>query len=90
LDLVIENLEKTGKGWNIFLRVELDEEELSRLDRRSLGKIEDFQVDLKGDVIYFQIYMEISEPWEDEPLEELLKALKLEVEYKVNQVLSLN
>jgi hypothetical protein len=89
MNVGVENLEKTEKGWNIFLRVELDEAELSRLDRNSLGKIEDFQVDLKRDELYFQCYMETSEPWEDEPLEELLKALKLEVEYKVNQVLSL-
>jgi len=88
MNVKVKNLEKTGKGWNIFLRVELDESELSRLDRNSLGKIEDFQVDLKRDELYFQCYMETSEPWEDEPLEELLKALKLEVEYKVNQVLS--
>jgi hypothetical protein len=88
MNVGVKNLEKTGKGWNIFLRVELDESELSRLDRNSLGKIEDFQVDLKRHEIYFQCYMETSEPWEDEPLEELLKALKLEVEYKVNQVLS--
>ena len=88
MNVGVENLEKTEKGWNIFLRVELDEAELSRLDRNSLGKIEDFQVDLKRDELYFQCYMETSEPWEDEPLEELLKALKLEVEYKVNQVLS--
>jgi hypothetical protein len=88
MNVGVENLEKTEKGWNIFLRVELDEAELSRLDRNSLGKIEDFQVDIKRDELYFQCYMETSEPWEDEPLEELLKALKLEVEYKVNQVLS--
>lgn len=88
MNVGVENLEKTEKGWNIFLRVELDEAELSRLDRNSLGKIEDFQVDIKRDELCFQCYMETSEPWEDEPLEELLKALKLEVEYKVNQVLS--
>lgn len=88
MNVGVENLEKTEKGCNIFLRVELDEAELSRLDRNSLGKIEDFQVDIKRDELCFQCYMETSEPWEDEPLEELLKALKLEVEYKVNQVLS--
>ena len=54
MNVGVENLEKTEKGWNIFLRVELDEAELSRLDRNSLGKIEDFQVDLKRDELYFQ------------------------------------
>jgi hypothetical protein len=90
MNVEVENLEKINQGWTILLRVEMDEIEHSKLDRNSLGKIEDFQVDLKKDKLYFQCYMENSEPWEDIPLEELLKALKLEVEYKVNQVLSLN
>ena len=58
----IKNLEKEGKKWNIILKVELDKNELSRLDQNSLMKIHDFQVDLIGDIIYFQRYVEISEP----------------------------
>ena len=84
----IKNLEKEGKKWNIILKVELDKNELSRLDQNSLMKIHDFQVDLIGNIIYFQRYVEISEPWEDLPIEEFIKNLKLEVEYKLNQLLT--
>jgi hypothetical protein len=89
MNIEVEHLEKTNKGGIIFLRVDLDKNELLKLDRNSLMKFEDFQVDLIGDRLYFQSYVETSEPWEDLSLEEFAKALKLEVEYKVNQVLSL-
>jgi len=51
-------------------------------------KIHDFQVDLIGNILYFKSFVEISEPWEDLPLEEFIKNLKLEVEYKLNQLLN--
>ena len=84
MNLQVSNVEKIGKGWNIVLRAEMDEEELSRLDLKALKEIEDLKVDLIVNELFFQSYMETTEPWEDEPLEELLKALNLEVEYKVN------
>jgi hypothetical protein len=87
MNIEIESLEKNGKGWNIFLRVELEDTELSKLDLDALEEVEDYKVYLMGDELFFQGYLEILEPWEDEPLEELLKAIKLEVEYKVNQLL---
>jgi hypothetical protein len=46
-------------------------------------KVDEYQISQKGNITYFQVFMDLSEPWEDEPLEELLKAIQKEVELKL-------
>lgn len=82
MNIELENLEKSGKGWKICLRVD----EIN-INPDSIKKIEDWQVTLTESQLYFEGFMDISEPWEDEPVEELVKAAKLEVEWKVKQLL---
>lgn len=82
MNVELEKLEQSGSGWNICLRVE----DL-KIKEDNLNKIQDWQVTLKDNQLYFECYMDLSEPWEDEPLEELVKAAKLEVQWKINKYL---
>jgi len=86
----VDYLDETGKGWNVRVKVVLSTEELSQLKTDSIQDIEDFKIDIDGSVIYFNSFLSIAEPWEDEPLEELIKAIKLEVEYMVKGLLNEN
>lgn len=86
----VDYLDESGKGWNVRVKVVLSTEELSQLNTASIQDIEDFKIDIHGSVIYFNSFLSIVEPWEDEPLEELIKAIKLEVEYMVKGLLNEN
>ena len=86
----VDYLDESGKGWNVRVKVVLSTEELSQLKIASIQDIEDFKIDIDGSVIYFNSFLSIAEPWEDEPLEELIKAIKLEVEYRVKGLLNEN
>jgi hypothetical protein len=80
-------VDKYEKGWNAKVKVILTPEELSHLNKDSISLIEDFDVNLENSVLYFNCFFDKSEPWEDEYLEEILKAIKLEVEYKTRKLL---
>lgn len=84
----VDYLEESGNGWNVRVKVVLSTEELSKLNTVSIQDIEDFKIEMDGSVIYFNSFLSIAEPWEDEPLEELIKAVKLEVEYRVKVLLN--
>jgi hypothetical protein len=84
----VDYLEESGKGWNVRLKAVLSTEELSQLNMTSIQDIEDFKIDIDGSVIYFNSFLSIAEPWEDEPLEELIKAIKLEVNYRLKDLLN--
>ncbi|MDO5836144.1 MAG: hypothetical protein Q4P17_06515 [Methanobacterium sp.] len=86
----IDHLEESDKGWDVRVKAILNSEEFSQLNTASINDIEDFKVDIHGSVIYFNSFLSIAEPWEDEPLEELVKAIKLEVEYWVLRLLNKN
>ena len=86
----VDYLDESGKGWNVRVKVVLSTKELSQLKTASIQDIEDFKIDIDGSVIYFNSFLSIAEPWEDEPLEELIKAIKLEVEYRVKGLLNEN
>jgi hypothetical protein len=81
MNVELEKLEKFGDGWNICLRVNE-----KNINPDSIKKIEEWQVTLKEDQLYFEGFMDLSEPWEDEPLEELVKAAKLEVEWNLKKL----
>ncbi|MBI4813059.1 MAG: hypothetical protein HY802_01455 [Methanobacterium sp.] len=81
-------LEKSGQDWNVRMKVILTRDELSRIDHDALKDVEDFQIEIEEDIIYFKSFLSTAEPWEDEPLEELLKGIKLEVEYRMMKLLN--
>lgn len=83
----VDCLEESGQDWNVRMKVILTTEEISQLDYDALKDVEDFQIEIEGPALYFNGFLSIVEPWEDEPLEELLKAIKLEVEYRMNRLL---
>ncbi len=83
----VGGLEESDQGWNIRINVILTTEELSQLDYDALKDVEDFKIETEGNILYFNGFLSIAEPWEDEPLEELLKAIKLEIEYRMNRLL---
>lgn len=77
----VDFVDKLDNGWKVRLNVKLSTEELSRLDHESVSTFKDFNISLDGSNLYFDCFLNTEEPWEDEPLEELLKAIKIEVEY---------
>lgn len=83
----VERVNEKVNGWDVRFNVKLSSDELSRLDQSLIPQIEDFEIDQKGSVLYFNCYINTGEPWEDEPLEELIKALKHEIEYRTNSLL---
>jgi hypothetical protein len=87
MQIDVDNVDESKNGWNIRLKVNLSSEELSRLNHEAINDVEDFKINLKGSNLYFNTFLNTAEPWEDEPLEELLKAIKLEVEYHVQALL---
>ncbi|MBI5459868.1 hypothetical protein [Methanobacterium sp.] len=84
----VDFLEKSDQDWKVRMKVILTKDELSRIDHDALKEVEDFQIEIKDDILYFKSFLSIAEPWEDEPLEELLKATKLEVEYWMRKLLN--
>lgn len=86
----VDSLNKSGKGWKIRIKTILTDEEFSHIKIDDLQDIEDFQVEITAPVIYFNTFLSIAEPWEDEPLEELIKAVKLEVKHRLNVFLKMN
>lgn len=87
MDIKIKNLEKVTEGWNLCIEVELNAEECSKFKPELINEVEDYKITLKDNNLYFKRYFSISEPWEDEPLEEVLDGMKDEVEYKVREIL---
>lgn len=77
----VDFVDKLDNGWKVRLNVKLSADELSRLDHESVNTFKDFNISLDGSNLYFDCFLNTEEPWEDEPLEELLKAIKIEVEY---------
>ena len=84
----VDCLNESFNGWKVRIKVTLSNEEFSQLDHRAIGNIEDFQIDVEGHTLYFSSFLSLEEPWEDEPIEELVKAIKLEVEYRVKGLLN--
>lgn len=83
----VDNVDESKNGWQVRICVDLSPEELSRLNQDSIDMIEDFTIDQKDCDLFFNCFLSTAEPWEDEHLEELLKAIKFEVEYHVNALL---
>ncbi len=83
----VDFVNKSGDGWKVRLNVNLSAEELSRLNIELFDRFEDFIISLEGSNLYFDCFLNTEEPWEDEPLEELLKAIKIEVKYHAQALL---
>ncbi|BDZ71348.1 hypothetical protein [Methanobacterium petrolearium] len=83
----VDTVDESRNGWQVCISVDLSSEELSRLNTDSIAMIEDFTIDQKDSNLFFNCFLNTAEPWEDETLEELLKAIKFEVEYYVNALL---
>lgn len=78
MNVELKNLEKSGNGWKLCLRVDK-----VFINPDALKKIKDWQVTVKENQIYFEIFIDNSEPWEDESIEEFIKSSILEVELKL-------
>jgi hypothetical protein len=87
MEINVDKINESYKGWNIRLKVNLSTEELSRLNQDKIDRVEDFKIYLEGSNLFFNCFLNTAEPWEDEPLEELLKAIKFEVEYHAKTLL---
>lgn len=87
MQLDIDEVNKSGNGWNVRLKANLSNDEVQRLNNNSINMVDDFHIELKDSNLYFDCFLNNDEPWEDEPLEELLKAIKIEVEYHVKALL---
>lgn len=87
MEIEVSGLDEHERGWNVEVMVTLTPEELSQLDEDSIRFIDDFDINLENSVLYFNCFFDKCEPWEDEPLEEILKAIKLEVGYKTRELL---
>lgn len=81
MNVELDKLEKSGNGWKICLRVD----EIN-INPDLIKKIKDWQVKLKENQLYFEIFMDNSEPWEDESIDELVKAAIIEVKWKLKQL----
>lgn len=77
----LKNLEKSGNGWKLCLWT--DE---VHINPDVIKKIKDWQVIVEENQIYIEIFIDNSEPWEDESIEELIKSAILEVELKLKQL----
>lgn len=82
--VTLHNVERSRNGWLITLKAEI---EPSQLNQESLQSMEEWEVTFQDNVIYLQGYFDLSEPWDDEPLEEIQKAAIMEVEWKLNRIL---
>jgi hypothetical protein len=87
MQVEVDEVNELEKGWKVRLNVNLTPEEFSRIDSDSINEVEDFNIFIGDSSLYFDCLVNTCEPWEDEPLEELLKALKFEVEYHVQSLL---
>jgi hypothetical protein len=83
----VDCLEESGENWDVRIKVILTTEELSLIDYDALKTLKDFDIEIKAPIIYFNSFLSIAEPWEDEPLEELIKSIKLEVEHRMKSLL---
>ncbi len=54
-------------------------------NQQKLMKMEDWEITIQGEHIYFKNYYDLSEPWEDETIEELVNAAIVEVELKLKK-----
>jgi hypothetical protein len=87
MQIYVDCLDESSNGWKVRIKVTLSSEEFSKLDQDLIRKIEDFQINIKNHALYFNSFLSIVEPWEDEPLEELIKSIKLEVEYHMKRII---
>lgn len=83
----VDFVNKLNDGWKVRLFVKLSSEELSMLNMDKLDSIEDYTVNFEGSDLHFDCFVNTEEPWEDESLEELIKAIKIETEYHVQALL---
>ncbi|WJI08658.1 hypothetical protein FGU46_00400 [Methanobacterium sp. CWC-01] len=83
MDVTLHSVEGKDKGWLITLQSQFQPD----MNRKELMKMEDWEITIQGEQIYFKNYFDLSEPWEDEPLEEIIKAATLEVEWKLKRLL---
>ena len=87
MQIYVDCLDESNNGWKVRIKVTLSSEEFSRLDQDLIKNIEDFQIKSKNHALYFNSFFFFFLPWEDEPLEELIKSIKLEVEYHMKRLL---
>lgn len=87
MQIDVGSLKESDRGWDVQLKVTLSLEEISQIDQSALRDDGDFKVDPEdSSLLYFHSLLSVAEPWEDEPLDELVRAIKLEVEYRVKRL----
>lgn len=87
MHIEIKDLEKRDNGWMVCVKITLDGEEQARFSPSRLESEEDYRIYYEDKTLYFSRYFDKSEPWEDEPLDELIEGIKGEIIYKVNHML---
>lgn len=74
-------MEDKDKGWLITLHSQLHTD----IDQQKLMKMEDWEISIQGEYIYFKNYYDLSEPWEDIHIDEIREAAVREVELKLKK-----
>lgn len=65
MEVTLHTVEREKDGWFITIKAKLD----PTLEREALEKMEDWEVTFQEDYVFLKNYFDLSEPWEDEPLE---------------------
>jgi hypothetical protein len=87
MNLNVYQVRELTTGWEVCLKLKLEENEVEKLPVDKLMTLKDYEIIYKGNITYFKVFMDLSEPWEDEPLEELLKAITKELKYQIKLLL---
>ncbi|MGI6482008.1 MAG: hypothetical protein ACOX08_01870 [Methanobacterium sp.] len=87
MQINVDLVKEINNGWEVRLIVKLSLEERSRLNQNLINNFEDYDVNFDGSNIYFNVFVNTEEPWEDESIEELIKAIKIEAEYHTQSFL---
>lgn len=87
MQINVDLVKEINNGWEVRLIVKLSLEERSRLNQNLINNFEDYDVNFNGSNIYFNVFVNTEEPWEDESIEELINAIKIEAEYHTQSFL---
>lgn len=77
--IVDEKLGKTGSGWDLILTISLDYQKLEKLKNELKCRLKDYVFYTDNNRIICRVHFKITEPWEDEPPEEVAETIKLEI-----------
>lgn len=82
MEVTLHSVKSKDNGWLITLQSQLQTDR----NQQKLMKMEDWEITIQGEHIYFKNYYDLSEPWEDIHIDEIREAAVREVEWKIEQI----